>query len=517
MDTFNCSLYTPWGTRVTSCSDLSNGDSIFLVPERRLFMLPTRGVGTTMDIHHLGISNRPIVLETLSESPRIFRIHNFFSEEEANALIEEGMVELQRKKAIQTKIQEESGFGFEENNYSSDEAKSTATATEVTYEDTAYRLRRRAFDLLGVFPYEDSFAEGWQLRHYESNQAYDLHQDWIEPSFLSSHDYNSAYEGTNRYAAIYLYLNTVHETCDDPSDPILCDGLHAGGETVFPLLEPLPGQADEATSLFLDKKRLSLKKKVHDSMKNKDIKDKRNCNKIDSRSDPSKSQSNHDKERRKSVFHSNPEDSSNNMIDCDVDEKALKVSDADDIEDETFTRGNINGLLFDEFPIGSWQQALYSQCRSRFAVKAVKLQALLFYVQKHNGLSDPLTLHGGCPVGYGYHKYIASLWVWNGPKAGSWIRNSDTGRLERPKILSISAAFENLDLIGAKLYWEDQMWEELLIGRPLKVNTYAGHTWQVLLGDDVVASWKIEANEPRQRFVISSEDIPVKFIDYLTA
>lgn len=52
-------------------------------------MLPTHGVGYRTEIAHIGMpTGKPIVLETLSEYPRIFRVKNFFTEEEADQLIE---------------------------------------------------------------------------------------------------------------------------------------------------------------------------------------------------------------------------------------------------------------------------------------------------------------------------------------------------------------------------------------------------------------------------------------------
>jgi hypothetical protein len=84
----NCSLFSAVGTRVISCSDLRIDNSVFVVPEGRPFMLPTRGVGYVAAIDHIiGASAVPIRAETLSESPRIFRLQNFVSPEEAGALV----------------------------------------------------------------------------------------------------------------------------------------------------------------------------------------------------------------------------------------------------------------------------------------------------------------------------------------------------------------------------------------------------------------------------------------------
>lgn len=167
-----------------------------------------------------------------------------------------------------------------------------------------------------------------------------------------------------------------------------------------------------------------------------------------------------------------------------------------------------------EFSIGSWERSLQDQCLHRFTVRPQRLEALIFYVQKPNGLPDTQALHASCPVIQG-QKYLAAMWVWNGPKAGSWTRNADSGRYEKPPVLAVSASFEVLDLLYAKLYWEDQIWDELLPGRPVKVNTYAGQTWKIMIGEDIVASWVMNSEEPRQRYILKSADIPIRRVNFL--
>ena len=60
-------------------------------------------------------------------------------------------------------------------------------------------------------------------------------------------------------------------------------------------------------------------------------------------------------------------------------------------------------------------------------------------------------------------KWAANLWVWNGPRNGYWRRNSLTGKNEKPVAQSISASFESKDVVGAKLYWEDQVHTYILL------------------------------------------------------
>ncbi len=79
----------------------------------------------------------------------------------------------------------------------------------------------------------------------------------------------------------------------------------------------------------------------------------------------------------------------------------------------------------------------------------------------------------------------------------------------RPTIFTVSASFESRDVVAAKLYWEDTPWEELIPGKPIKVNTFASHQWNVYLDDEKIVTWVIQSEPFTQRFVLSSEDLPV--------
>ena len=72
----------------------------------------------------------------------------------------------------------------------------------------------------------------------------------------------------------------------------------------------------------------------------------------------------------------------------------------------------------------------------------------------------------------------------------------------------MSVSFEAIDVMGGKLFWEDQLWEELAPGRPVKVNSFPGHTWKVRIDDEVIVTWLVEADKPSQRFVLTSDDLP---------
>jgi len=160
------------------------------------------------------------------------------------------------------------------------------------------------------------------------------------------------------------------------------------------------------------------------------------------------------------------------------------------------------------FVENSWEKEMITQCRSRLSVKPKKATAILFYSQYPDGRMDELSNHGGCPVLQG-QKWAANLWVWNGPRVGYMKKNAETGQLDPPNITTVGASFESADVRGAVLYWENQLWEELVPGRPIKINTYSGHVWNVKLDDVVVATYTIERGKKSQRFVLKSKDLPI--------
>jgi hypothetical protein len=579
MEIQQCALYTAWATRITSCADLSPGDSVFAVPDKRMFIFPTRGVSTMMDISHLGQpSTGPIVLETLSEYPRIFRLHNFFTDYEADTLMADAIEEFQTNPPPSKKNSYHLSETEDELSIDADEFVSSShrghdhplepmtgdridlgSHAVLLKSDVAFRLRRRVLDLLGVFPYDDTYSEGWQILRYNESQGYDIHQDWIEPSFLASHDYNSAYEGTNRFVAIYFYLQTPIE----------------GGETVFPLLDPTPQQIREQYFKNEVVRFRDIARKMKQEYKDKEEKESELSKLMRSASavhggltdlsgytkrtvcrarhgeesgsqvkdsnkgnQKSKNKSKKKSGKRSSAFEDLAvlEDANEDKI-CEeifVDNTTGEIVDdlkerrdkenSDKRESDASFRATITDPMlrraYDDldhipyFPSDSWEHSLQDQCLKRFTVRPQRLEALIFYVQKPNGLPDTQALHASCPVIQG-QKYLAAMWVWNGPKAGSWTRNVNTGRYEKPNVLAVSASFEVLDLMYAKLYWEDQVWDELWPGRPVKVNTFAGQTWKIMIGEDIVASWVMNSDQPRQRYILKSEDIPTRVVNYL--
>jgi hypothetical protein len=57
-------------------------------------------------------------------------------------------------------------------------------------------------------------------------------------------------------------------------------------------------------------------------------------------------------------------------------------------------------------------------------------------------------------------KYLAAMWMRSGPKRGFWKLIMNASWYERPNVLAVSASYNVLNLVFAKLYGEDQVWDD---------------------------------------------------------
>jgi len=225
------SLFSSWGTEVKGCESIRPNDFVHVVPEGRLFMWPSREVGHKVEIRHMEMLNgKPIILETLSQRPRVFRLQNFFTEAEAEDLIDHALSI--DEEAFKLKRSSTGATG-----YTVDSKRTSEGAFDVN-SPTALNIKKRSFELLGIRPYDESFADGIQILRYNQTTAYISHMDWIEPTKLNNnHDWESAGSGTNRYATILLYLS----------------GVEDGGETVFTQAKPIAEEGQGAVGLVTRK------------------------------------------------------------------------------------------------------------------------------------------------------------------------------------------------------------------------------------------------------------------------
>ena len=82
------------GDTSETCSSNDPTLDLYAVPAGRVFMFAPKYVGEMFELPHvLDQSGSPLALEVLSLNPRVFDIHNFFSENEAQQLIDKALAE----------------------------------------------------------------------------------------------------------------------------------------------------------------------------------------------------------------------------------------------------------------------------------------------------------------------------------------------------------------------------------------------------------------------------------------
>ncbi|RQM28686.1 hypothetical protein B5M09_008000 [Aphanomyces astaci] len=82
-------VFTAIGKPIHSFDDIAPNDELYIVPTGLLFVWPFVKYGHRVTVQSAhSPTGKPIVLESYNDSPRVFLIHNFFTNEEADRLIE---------------------------------------------------------------------------------------------------------------------------------------------------------------------------------------------------------------------------------------------------------------------------------------------------------------------------------------------------------------------------------------------------------------------------------------------
>ncbi len=152
--------------------ELQDGQDLYGVPFGKLFVWPTYEISFQNKLSKREDSYAPkeeIILETLSIEPRIFRLINFFSDEEANTLIET---------AIATN---EPGYAFMRSSvgakgYNPHLKRTSEGAFDVASE-ISIRIKMRSFDLLGIRPYDETYADGLQVYKLNTTKFKSYHDE----------------------------------------------------------------------------------------------------------------------------------------------------------------------------------------------------------------------------------------------------------------------------------------------------------------------------------------------------
>ena len=151
-------------------------------------------------------------METLSTSPRLFRLHNFINHDDVDELISlTGKANLE---SSTTGLQQEGKTG--ENQGEITESRTSKNAWDQD-SHLAIKMKKRVFSALRI-PFNTTWADGLQLVHYDPGQYYLEHTDYFDIHSDPNWDFNPETGGVNRFATVFLYLSDVE----------------LGGETVFP-------------------------------------------------------------------------------------------------------------------------------------------------------------------------------------------------------------------------------------------------------------------------------------------
>ena len=158
-----------------------------------------------------------VILESVSDEPRIFKVHNFFSGDEADQLI----VNIEAITDPQFKLKRPStGVHTDPDKLVYATTRTSENAFD-TNTPTAMAVKRRMFELLRMPEYDEQLADGLQLLRYRQKQAYIPHHDWFNSGADRTFNFDPATGGSNRFATVFLYLSDVEH----------------GGQTVFPHVE----------------------------------------------------------------------------------------------------------------------------------------------------------------------------------------------------------------------------------------------------------------------------------------
>ena len=204
---------------------------VYLVAEGLEFVWPYVALG-----HNQTVSPRvlppapgegPVILESVGDRPRVFRVHNIATDEETSAIISAalnatGINALKRSTVGSGKNEDGEDEAHQDRGRTSDNAwdhESPAARTMIT----------RSFQLTNIA--EDSGKrDGLQIVRYHQGQGYNTHPDYFTPSSVDDDfDFYPYSGGSNRFATVFMYLN-------DPEE---------GGHTVFPRA---PGTVPGATA-----------------------------------------------------------------------------------------------------------------------------------------------------------------------------------------------------------------------------------------------------------------------------
>lgn len=219
------------GVLLESYQDINPGDRVYVVAPGLLFVFPFVKLG-----HRVYLTSKesptqqPVILESFTESPRTFHLHNFFSYEEADKLIKRiSEIDDEHNKLQQSHVGHQNGKKLVSKHRTSENAFDQVS-------ETAVAIRKRVFDILSLGQYQEDMCDGLQLLRYKQKQAYIAHTDYFDKHTTAEWNWDPSHGGSNRFATVFLYLSNVTR----------------GGQTVFPkasMPEGIPSEYDHPANV----------------------------------------------------------------------------------------------------------------------------------------------------------------------------------------------------------------------------------------------------------------------------
>ena len=445
---------------------------LWIVPSNALFVWPTYKVGHIQRPKGVVSANpkKPLELETLSLSPRVFFVRNFLSDLEINTLITFAKDKLQRSHV---------GIGNEV--FSDDRTSKTAWDTSSTNSMT---IQRRAFDLVRI-PYAQNQADAVQIIRYFEGQTYVGHTDYFDAGYDNIDP--STNNGTNRFMTIFAYLSDVEE----------------GGHTVFPKSRTHP---EHMTAKNQKQQKPPQQSKQNEGKAGEvetepevevEVEIDENGNEIEYYL-MKKTRFDENPKKKTCLWRSTKKcdphgelDPTNNMecdqrvvggksgyCDCGDGRQVMRVT----CEHSAFLCSNAcNGRVSDgTTQTGTTFDTFVKECDSGdgLVVAPKRGDALLFYSQSPTGQLDPMSYHGGCPVIQG-EKWASNVWIWN--RKRPVFDSADKKQVDGNDLKLI---FLNTKTYTIEVYWKSydgplKYFDVILPGQSYSVDTYTGHVWVI--------------------------------------
>ncbi|GLE02312.1 hypothetical protein PINS_up011150 [Pythium insidiosum] len=211
------------GSLLHSYADIRSGDRLYLVAPGLLFVWPFVALGHRAYVTPQNSpTGKAVIIESFTESPRTFHLHNFFTYEEADRLIERILeIDDENNKLQQSSVGHESDRKVKSPHRTSENAFDMVS-------DTAIEIRKRVFEVLALGDYQEDMCDGLQLLRYKQKQAYIAHTDYFDKHTTDEWNWDPSTGGSNRFATVFMYLSNVTR----------------GGQTVFPLADMPEGIPD---------------------------------------------------------------------------------------------------------------------------------------------------------------------------------------------------------------------------------------------------------------------------------